>query len=601
MFDRAGFADTCEQRANLIEWLPFKEGQSVLIHSNVPSAVLDMLRSKKVQLQVLSELQLEKLAMNPGKGSLDYILLLGMEVDANMLSGFYRKLKPDGRLVVLLHNKYGMSYFAGKPAYSDAYFASLKEASGAKSTFYSLKGIEKLFQDAGIRNVSAYYPDPDGAFAVNIYSDRFLPKAGDCNRKVCNLTYDRIAMFDENEALNQTMEEGMFTTFANDYLLVTGEALTQVMIRYSNDRGAAYQIKTEICSTEQGLCVRKTALFPQGDAHVKGMLKTYHTLCEQYNKEAFTIVPCALDADGRSVVFPFVKGVTLSEQMKHALQKGDEETVFTLFHTFLNKLRSGKALPFSNYDFIFSNILIEGDNWQVIDYEWTVERMVSPEELAFRAAYCFSLEHKEFPFGDVCQILNFDKKKVQQLIECERDYQQSITGSQPSLESLCAEHGGDVYTGEALLRSLEISTQDHRVQIYEDSGRGFIEEQSYYVEHALTRHEEMELTLKVPEGLKALRVDPCEEPCLILIKKLWWNGEEQFWDKQILVNGLKGKSSKNSYAEYIFATSDPNFTIPLEKLPESDHSFNELKLQVEIHKISLQLANMLTKSIKRII
>ncbi|MBR2037037.1 MAG: hypothetical protein IKA09_04845, partial [Lachnospiraceae bacterium] len=279
----------------------------------------------------------------------------------------------------------------------------------------------------------------------------------------------------------------------------------------------------------------------------------------------------------------------------------DEETVFTLFHTFLNKLRQGEDLAFSNYDFIFSNILIDGDNWQVIDYEWTVDKAVPAEELAFRAAYCFSLEHKDFPFEDICRILNLDKQKVQQLIDRETAYQKSITGNQDALGTLCEKYGGDVYTKDALLRALEISTTDHRAQIYEDSGKGFREEQSYFVEHVLTHHDEMELTLKVAVGMKALRVDPCEEPCLVQIKRLWWNGEEQYLDKQIEVNGIKGKGGKNSYPEYIFATKDPNFTLSLDKMQEGDGSFNELKLHLEIHKLSLQLANALTKSIKRII
>lgn len=599
MFDRANFADTCPQRANFIEWLPFEAGQSVVIHSSVPSAVIDFLRTKEVQLQVLSDAQVEKLAMNPGKGSLDYILVLGMEVDAKFLAGLYRKLKPEGRLVVLLHNKYGMSYLAGKPAFRNAYYASMTEAAGKRSTFCSFKGIERLFKEAGIRDYTRYYLDPEGDFTTNIYSDRYLPKVGDCNLKARNFTYDRLAMFDETQALNQTLQEEMFPVFANDYLLVTGATLPQVMVRYSNDRAVAYQIKTEICNTEAGLEVRKTALHPQGEEHVKRMEQTYAALSQQYDKEAFTIVPCTWT--GKYTVFPFVKGVSLSELMKQALQKGDEEAVFTLFHTLLKKLRTGKALKFSNYDFIFSNILIDGDNWQVIDYEWTVDRVVFAEEIAFRAAYCFSLEHSEFPFDDICRILDFDKGKVQQLISRENAYQQSITGSQAALDSLCENYGGDVYTREMLLRALEISTEDNRVQIYEDSGKGFLEEKSYFVEHALTRHDEMELTLKVPVGMKALRVDPCEEPCLIQIKKLWWNGQEQYLDKQIVTNGLKGKGGKNSYAEYIFATRDPNFTIPLEKLPEGNASFNELKLQLEVHKISLQLANTLTKSIKRII
>lgn len=614
MFDRAEFADTCPQRANVIEWIPFKEGESVVIHNTAPSAVIEMLRAKKVQLQVLSEPHIEKLAMNPGKGSLDCIILIGMEVDARFLAGLYRKLKQAGRLIVLLHNRYGLSYFAGKPAYSsygEQYFAAIegkedaakafsdKVGTAGRSNFCSLKGVDKLLEEAGIKNCTRYYVDPDGDFTVNIYSDAYLPKTGDCNKRSMNLNFDRLAMFDEVLAYNQATQDEMYPVFANDYLLVTGAQLPQIMVRYSNDRAPEYQIKTEIYRNEEHLEVRKTPMHEAGVEHVQRMEQTYQALCEQYDSSVFTTVPCCWN--GKFAAFPFVKGVSLSEYMKLALRKGDQNAVFEIFHVFLNKLRMGRAGEVTNYDFIFNNILIDNDNWQVIDYEWTVNRAVPAEELAFRAAYCFSLEHSDFPLKDICVILGFDEAKVQQLIARERAYQQNITGSQASIESLCADHGGDVYTREAMLRSLELSTADNRVQIYEDNGKGFREEQSYFVEHALTHLDEMELTLQIPVGMKAVRIDPCEEPCLIQIKRLWWNGEEQFLDKQIVCNGIKGKGAKNSYPEYVFATRDPNFTVSLEKLSDCDKSQNELRIQLEIHKISLQLANTLTKSIKRIL
>lgn len=614
MFDKELFADTCAQRANLIEWIPFYEGQSVVIHSTAPSSIIEMLRAKKVQLQVLSEAHIEKLAMNPGKGSLDCIILIGMEVDARLLAGLYRKLKKDGRMVVSLHNRYGMSYFAGKaayPTYGEQYYAAIegkedaakafseKACSNGKSNFTSLKGVEKLFAEAGIPNYTRYYLDPDGEFTTNIYSDAYLPKNGECSKKANHLLYDRLAMFDEVLANNQAALDDMYPVFANDYLMITGEALPQVMVRYSNDRALQYQIKTEIYRKNDGLEVKKTPLHSDGVAHVQRMEETYKKLSAQYTKETFEIVPCCLD--GESVIFPFVEGKSLSECIKEALHTGDQPLVFEWFRVFLNKLRMGTESSFSNYDFIFNNILIQNDKWQVIDYEWTVDRPVSAELLAFRAAYCFSLEHSDFPFDEVCALLDFDEATVQKLIQQETEFQHSITGKQASIESLCEEHGGDVYTREALLRSMELSTSDNRVQIYEDRGQGFKEEQSYFVEHTLTHCDEMELRLQVPAGMKVVRIDPCEEPCLIQIKKLWWNKEEQFLDKQITVNGIKGKGAKNGYAEYVFATRDPNFTISLDKLTEKEKGQNELRVQLEIHKISLQLANTLTKSMKRIL
>lgn len=597
MFDSVNFADTCPQRANLIEWLPFEKGQSVVIHSSAPRAVLDMLREKEVQLQVLSEAQLEKLAMNPGKGSLDYVLVLGMDVDAAFLSGLYRKVKPEGHLVVLLHNKYGMSYMAGKPTGKEQYYTAFTGEASARRSFYSFYGVEQLLEQAGIGAYTRYYLDPDDMFAVNIFSDSYLPKSGELSQKTLNFTYDRLALFDENIVLNQAAGENLYPIFANEYLVVTGNAPSKIMVRYSTDRGAAYQIKTEMLLGANGIAVRKTPMHPQGKEHLVRMTQSYGILSTQYPETVFNIVPCVWE--GSYLYSPFVKGVTLAEKMKLALEKGDIDEVLHLFAKLLEKLRHGRVLDFSNYDFIFSNILIDGETWNVIDYEWTVDRYVSPEELAFRAAYCFSLEHRDFPFAEICRLLGFEQSEVQQLIETETAYQRSIHDSREALAALCEQYGGEVYDKQKILRSLELSTQDHRVQIYEDYGEGMREEQSYFVEHALTSHDEMELTLEVGEGMKALRIDPCDEPCLVQIKRLWWDGTEQYLEKQITTNGVKGKSVKNGYSEYVFATKDPNFTITLGKMAAD--GTGEMKIQLELHKLSLQLANTLTKSMKRII
>lgn len=616
MFDKEAFVDTCPQRANLIEWIPFAEGESVVIHNTAPSAIIEVLRAKKVQLQVLSEAHVEKLAMNPGKGSLDCIILVGMEVDASFLAGLCRKLKADGRLIVYLHNRYGMTYLAGKtpyPSYGDQYYAAIEgkddiaksfsDKAGVKgrSQFTSWKALDKLLEEAGITKFHKYYLDPDGEFATNIYSDTYLPKAGNCSRKANNLMHDKLVMFDEVLACNQAAAEEMYPIFANDYLIITGPSLTQQMVRYSNDRAEQYQIKTEIAfknKHSQTLEVRKTPLREAGIEHVRRMQTTYEKLRDRYDG-VFTIVPCAWN--GTSCVFPFVEGMTLAECITQALQRNDKEDVFTLFHTFLEKLRVGEGSDFSNYDFVFNNILIKGDKWQVIDYEWTVDEAVSAEDIAFRAAYCFSLEHSDFPFDDICEILHVDKKKREKLIAKETQYQYSITQGQPSLDVICEQHGGYVYTREMLLRGMELSTPDTAAQIYEDKGQGFHEEWSYFIPHALTHYDEMELMLSVQVGMKKLRIDPCEDPCLIQIKRIWWNGEETDMDKYITLNGARGKSTKNTYGEFVFATRDPNIVLDVEKLPSKESGENTLRIQLEIHKISLQLANTLTKSLKRIL
>lgn len=596
--DRARIANTHPMRANFIEWLPLEEGKSVVVPNTVKEPVLDMLKTKKVQLQVMSPAHIEKLALNPGTGALDYILLLGIEVDASIVKGLIRKLKPEGRLVLQVHNRYGMSYLAGKPENYGDYYVGVEGLQEGKSAFYSLKGLETLLAKAGVEQYNRYYLDPDSDYTVHMFSDRYLPQKGDIVNRLTNVTYDRLQMFNEANAFAQSIQDEMYPVFANDYLIVTGAPLPQVMVRYSNDRANAYQVKTEILSLEEGFKVCKTALCKEGEKHLAQIAESYEDLLAQY-EGVFAIVPCTYE-EGK-LTFPFVKGESLSAKMEAALRKNDLETIFDLFHAFLRKLRAGKTMDFANYDFVFGNILIDEDDWNVIDYEWTENKSVRPEELAFRAAYCFYLEHNDFPFEDVCDILGLTSKDVERLIQKECDYQDKVTGGTDSLSVICTKEGGDVYTREALLRALELSTCDNRMQVYEDSGSGFTEARSYFVDHALTNHSEATLTLKVSVGMKALRIDPCEEPCIVQIKKIWWNGQEVYIDNKIIANGTKGKGSKNSYAELIFATGDPNFTISLAQLQNIDGTQNELKIQFELHKISLQLANALQRSVKRII
>ena len=52
----------------------------------------------------------------------------------------------------------------------------------------------------------------------------------------------------------------------------------------------------------------------------------------------------------------------------------------------------GEDVPVADFDLIFANILVDGDHWTLIDYEWTFDRPIETRALAFRAVYCYVLE-----------------------------------------------------------------------------------------------------------------------------------------------------------------------------------------------------------------
>ena len=88
-----------------------------------------------------------------------------------------------------------------------------------------------------------------------------------------------------------------------------------------------------------------------------------------------------------------------------------------------------------------------------------------------------------------------------------------------------------------------------------------------------------ELTVSIPRGRSALRIDPCSDTCLVYIAEIRWNGVLVPWKgKQIQVNGWK--VGENTYA---FPTKDPNITVSLSGL--SGEEQNVLQVTMEVTKL----------------
>ena len=110
----------------------------------------------------------------------------------------------------------------------------------------------------------------------------------------------------------------------------------------------------------------------------------------------------------------------------------DVEGFKTLIDEYMKWLTYGEEHKVSNIDFIFGNIIIKDDIWNVIDYEWTYERFVPAKEIAFRAFYNYMLGS---PSRKVCEellyqdILGLTAEEIVEYMEEEREFQKFITGA----------------------------------------------------------------------------------------------------------------------------------------------------------------------------
>lgn len=155
----------------------------------------------------------------------DYITLIGsLEYPfLDMLKKVKAMLKPGGKLLLAIENKYGMKYWAGAPEeHTGNLFDGIQGYDGVDRVRTFSKGsLKKLLEKAGFENNAFYYPIPDYKMPMEVYSEKYLPKPGDI--KTISPAYDRprYEFFDERLAYSSICEDGLFEEFANSFIVVS--------------------------------------------------------------------------------------------------------------------------------------------------------------------------------------------------------------------------------------------------------------------------------------------------------------------------------------------------------------------------------------------
>lgn len=120
------------------------------------------------------------------------------------------------------------------------------------------------------------------------------------------------------------------------------------------------------------------------------------------------------------------------------------EGFYRLFDKYLALISYGEEAEVADYDLIFANILVDGDRWTVIDYEWTVEKQVPSSEIAFRAVYCYVLEEEKRNKLDLDFLLaklKISQEQARVYQEQEKKFQKQVTGKRKSMGELRAAMG----------------------------------------------------------------------------------------------------------------------------------------------------------------
>lgn len=240
-----------EIRGNCVEWLDISKDMDVLEIGSGCGAITGTL-AKKAKSVTCIELSKKRSLINAERNKnldniqivlgnfkdikldkkFDIVTLIGvLEYSESYIGGInsYEKmikasmeyLKPNGKLIIAIENKFGLKYWAGcKEDHIGKYYESIegyKETTGVK-TFTKIE-LEKMFKNMGIEKYEFYYPYPDYKFPLAIYSDEFLPEKGSLNSNLKNFDDDRLMTFNESRVYDTIIENGLFPLYSNSFII----------------------------------------------------------------------------------------------------------------------------------------------------------------------------------------------------------------------------------------------------------------------------------------------------------------------------------------------------------------------------------------------
>ena len=208
-----------------------KVDRVVAIDLSKKRSLINATRNKNVNNLEIMVGNFEDISLNE---KFDYVTLIGVyeysvyyingkKPFEEMLERVKNYLKPDGKLIIAIENKYGLKYWNGATEdHTGNYFDGLKDYVNVdRVRTFSKKQLTDLLENAGFQKNEFYYPMPDYKLPKEIYSDEYLPKRGSLRNISVSYDRERYQLFNEEITFDDLCEEDRFPEFANSYLVIS--------------------------------------------------------------------------------------------------------------------------------------------------------------------------------------------------------------------------------------------------------------------------------------------------------------------------------------------------------------------------------------------
>ncbi len=347
-----------------------------------------------------------------------------------------------------------------------------------------------------------------------------------------------------------------------------------IFSKFSTERLEKYQLRTDIMLEEDGTyCVRKVPASETSYEHIVHMRDTYEVLQTLFQGSFIQYNACTMKQN--AAYFEYLEGDNLNDLLIQNMKAGNKQEVCRWMDLFFGELnRIYPSEPFTpsmefkeifgeaacehilegakylNIDMIFSNIIIKDGVWNVFDYEWVFDFLIPVHYVIYRVIHQLAIDCNAFDRKDEYALLNrygIPESECEIYIGMEAAFQKYVRGQQQGIDNL-AHIWNNKYNMSAKKLRNALS-----YQVYFDYGEGFSEKNSYRVEYENFFDTSVEVTIPVPRDTVALRFDPCDDACLLNLKRVYGITQK---DKQLnLAFEMNGRAVRKN--ALLFKQEDP--------------------------------------------
>lgn len=412
-------------RQNILNWYPFQENSDILEigcgmgaitellckkAKSVTSVELSKRRASAAYLRCRNYSNLEIIVGNLNdiefEKKFDYITLIGVleyqgryTDSENPFKDFLSKikslLKPNGKLLIAIENKYGLKYWCGaREDHTAIPFDGLNQYILSKTAqTFSRQELADLVKNAGFENSFFYYPLPDYKFPQVIYSDEYLPKNSSIDNWLPYYYPDTSTMIaDETLIYKDIIKNNVFPFFSNSFFV-------ECAVNKNDHVGyTKYIVSSPLRKKEYRIntVLNEDGFFKYAEKASENQLYNIENIYNNLIKSGINIAH--IKKDKLSLSIETITGTSLTSEFIKLYEAKDIDSIISLWKRLYCELKSSspstvsgknilitngltdnfylnkndKLLEYGYIDMIHKNCFVNNDKFTWIDQEWAI-------------------------------------------------------------------------------------------------------------------------------------------------------------------------------------------------------------------------------------